>query len=107
MNSEEQEEQTPEVGMIVGIQSIYPNPFNPTTNISYFIEQDSEVKIEIFNTKGQLVRTINEGEKEADKIFNVKWEGQTNNGQVAATGTYIFRLAAGDFIQTQKAVLMK
>ena len=107
MNSEDEEEQTPEIGMVAGIQSIYPNPFNPTTTLSYFIAKDSNVTIEIYNTKGQLVYTMNEGEKEANKIFNVKWEGQTFGGKSAASGTYIFRLKAGDFVQTKKAVLMK
>ena len=107
MNPEDEEEQTPEIGMIAGIQSIYPNPFNPTTNISYFIAKDSNVTIEIYNTKGQLVYTMNEGEKEANKIFNVKWEGQTVGGKSAASGTYIFMLTAGDLLQTKKAILMK
>jgi len=105
--SDDEEEQVPEVGMIPGIQNIYPNPFNPTTNLSYFIAEDSDVLIEIFNTKGQKVYCFQEGEKEANKIYKIKWEGQTFNGKYAASGTYIFRLSADSMIQTRKAVLMK
>jgi hypothetical protein len=79
----------------------YPNPFNPTTKISYSIRKPGLVKIELYNTLGQKVRTLVDEVKPAG-AYTV--EVQANN---LPSGIYFYRINAGDFRQVRKMLLMK
>ena len=85
-----------------------PNPFNPSTTISYNVPEGSTVRVrlEIFNLRGQLVRTLVDELREAG-AYSVVWDGKDRTGRDVSSGVYFYRLRAGDFIQTRKMVLLK
>ena len=89
----------------------YPNPFNPETWIPYQLATDSPLTIHIYNAKGQLVRTISLGNKNAGvyttKDKAVYWDGKDSLGQKVASGVYYYTLQAGEFRATRKMVILK
>ncbi|MFZ1685160.1 MAG: FlgD immunoglobulin-like domain containing protein [Candidatus Zixiibacteriota bacterium] len=84
----------------------YPNPFNPSTTISFTLPTKAEVRIEIFNASGQVVRTLGNIEMAAGEHALV-WDGQTSSGHAAASGVYLYRLTAGTNVATRKMLLLK
>jgi hypothetical protein len=84
----------------------YPNPFNPTTTISYQLAGRSHVRLIVYNVAGRAVRVLENAERPGG-YYEVVWDGRDNNGQVVASGIYFYRLTAGDFVQTRKMVLIK
>ncbi len=84
----------------------YPNPFNPSTVIHYELPKVSEVKLEIYNTLGQKVLTLNEGIKSAGR-YDVQWDGKDEQGHLVSSGIYIYRFSAGDYQRTMKMILLK
>ncbi len=89
----------------------YPNPFNPETWIPYHLAQDSNVIIRIYNIKGELIRTINLGEKNAgvytSRNKTAHWNGRTQTGEGAASGIYYYTIQTSNFTATRKMVLVK
>ncbi|MFQ5675236.1 MAG: DUF1501 domain-containing protein [bacterium] len=79
----------------------YPNPFNPATTIEYTIPRSAHVKLEILNSLGQRVAVLVNSRKEPGK-YQVSWQ---SNGH--SSGTYIYRIKAGDFQQTRRMTLVK
>ena len=79
----------------------YPNPFNPTTTIEFALPDVSDVKITIYNVRGQVVATLVDGRLEAG-YHAVTW-----NATQKASGVYFYRIEARDFIETKKMVLLK
>ncbi len=84
----------------------YPNPFNPTTQIDYAVPQRSNVRIDVFNVQGQLVRTLVD-EMKAPGFHSVEWDGRDNGNTDVASGIYFYRIAAGDFHESRKMVMLK
>jgi hypothetical protein len=84
----------------------YPNPFNPTTNISFALPIDSKVSLKIYNVAGQLVRTL-VNETMVAGTHTVTWDGINSNGEKVASGIYFYKLNAGDYSKTMKMVIMK
>jgi len=84
----------------------YPNPFNPTTMISYQIPKAGEVTLTIINSLGQKVRTLVAGQVAAG-YHQMMWDARDDNGNLVGSGTYLYRIEAGNFVQTKKLVLMK
>jgi hypothetical protein len=78
----------------------YPNPFNPTTTFSFQLKQAGEWRINVFNVTGQLVEEIS-GYDEAGQV-DVMWDASDK-----ASGIYFYKLEAGTFTATKKAVLLK
>lgn len=90
-----------------GISQNYPNPFNPSTNIAYGLPEDSDVKLQIFNLKGQLVQTLVDAAQPAG-YHTAVWNGRDNFGKQVASGTYIYRISAGQkFVASKRLVLLK
>ncbi len=84
----------------------YPNPFNASTNISFSLPSVSDVELTIFNVLGQVVKTIKvENMSPGQGLIN--WDGSTENGNVAASGVYLYRIEAGSFSATSRMVLLK
>ena len=79
----------------------YPNPFNPSTTIRYGLPSPSHISLTVFNTLGQLVATAVEGEQDAG-YYNVRFDGSN-----LSSGVYLYRLQAGDFVQTRKLLLLR
>ena len=85
-----------------------PNPFNPSTTISYEVPERApvQVTVRVYNLRGQLVRTLVEDVREAG-TYTVFWDGTDTNGRQVSSGVYLYRMRAGDFVQTRKMVLLK
>jgi len=86
--------------------SNYPNPFNPSTTIEFYIEQNQQneqIDIEILNLKGQNIRQFS--------ILNTQssivWDGTDQNNQPVASGVYLYRVKSGGYELTKKMILMK
>ena len=79
----------------------YPNPFNPNTVISYQLPVNSQVKLVIYSITGEMVATLVD-ENQVAGSYTVPF-----NASALASGTYIYRLVAGDFVSTKKMVVLK
>ncbi len=84
----------------------YPNPFNPSTQIRFALPQSGEVSLRIFNSAGQLVRTLVSGEY-SPGLYNVTWDARDDGERPVASGLYLYRLTVNDFVQQKKLMLMK
>ena len=90
----------------------YPNPFNPETWIPYRLAKAAEVTLDIYDTNGRLVRTIDIGFKPAavyeSRASAIYWDGRNNYGERVASGTYFYHLTAGDdYASTRRMVILK
>lgn len=92
--------------LVTELQGNYPNPFNPDTNISFSVANDSHVKIEIFNLKGQKVRTLVDDKVEKGR-HTVVWNGKNDLGNEVASGIFFYRMESDDYTTTRKMILMK
>ena len=79
----------------------YPNPFNPSTNIKFDLPEAVKVKINIYNILGENVATL------LNETMEAGFHQITFNGSALSSGTYIYRIEAGNFVQTKKMLLMK
>ncbi|HUU26294.1 MAG TPA: FlgD immunoglobulin-like domain containing protein, partial [archaeon] len=86
----------------------YPNPFNPATTIAFDMPSggSGQVKIEIYDLRGRLVRTLVDGVREPGR-HEIFWDGTDSDGRTSASGVYIYRMQAGSFSTTRKMVLLK
>jgi hypothetical protein len=84
----------------------YPNPFNPATNIAYFLPRACQVKLEVFNILGQKIRTLVDEDQTAGNR-QVNWDGRNQAGEEVASGVYFYKLEAEEFTETKKMVLMR
>ena len=83
-----------------------PNPFNPTTIIAYDVPVASHVTIEVINMLGQRVATLVD-EMKVPGRYEVTWNAVDEQGYRVASGIYLYNMRAGDYIQTNKMILMK
>ncbi|UCC44874.1 MAG: T9SS type A sorting domain-containing protein, partial [Candidatus Zixiibacteriota bacterium] len=79
----------------------HPNPFNPVTEIRFYLPEAAHVKLEIFNVLGRRVATLADWVVEAGD-HTVGW-----NGSNSASGVYLYRLTAGDYSESKKMLLLK
>ncbi|MCL2064329.1 MAG: choice-of-anchor J domain-containing protein [Candidatus Cloacimonetes bacterium] len=84
----------------------YPNPFNPETIIGFNLRNEGMVSIDIFNIRGQRVRTLVNDVFEAGR-HEVIWNGQDDNGRGLSSGVYFYRMNADGVSSTRRMVLMK
>ena len=84
----------------------YPNPFNPSTSISFSLANYGEVSLIIFDALGREVDKLVSGIYTPGS-YNVMWNGTDSNGNEMSSGMYFYRLNAGEFTQTKKMLFMK
>jgi hypothetical protein len=84
----------------------YPNPFNPNTTISFTLPVNSNVKLEIYNLKGELTAILAD-ERMSVGTHSVIWDGTDRTGDEVASGIYFYRLLADEEILTKKMVLVR
>ncbi len=84
----------------------YPNPFNPETIISFTIPRNSKVTLAIYNLRSQLIRTLHSGLITAGS-HQTTWDGTDISGVRMASGIYMYRLVAKDFVTSKKLVMVK
>ena len=92
--------------LITELRGNYPNPFNPTTKIRFSIVDPGHVQLNIYNMKGQLVKTLVNEELEAN-FHEVVWNGRDNSGKTTASGVYFYKMRASNYTSTKKMILMK
>lgn len=88
------------------IVSSYPNPFNLQTNIRFDIPKTGQVTLQIYNIKGQLIRTLVNEIKSAGG-HEVIWNGRDKYGEDVSGGIYFYKISSGKFSSTRKIILMK
>jgi len=84
----------------------YPNPFNPETIIKYSIPKNSKVSLNIYNIKGQKVRTLIKDKLETGQ-HSVVWNGTDENNKSVSSGIYFYKLKVANFEKTKKMILLK
>ena len=86
----------------------YPNPFNPETKITFNIPESGKVKVEIFNIKGQKVKTLDTFPNGDLGTREVVWDGTDENNQRVSTGVYFYQLEVdGKTVASRKMMLLK
>jgi len=88
------------------LQQNYPNPFNPVTSINYQLASDAHVTLTIYDIMGQKIRTVVNEEQSAGFRAAI-WDGKDNFNNSVSSGVYLYRLHAGNYIQTRKMILMR
>lgn len=83
-----------------------PNPFNPSTTISFSLKKNSNVSIIVYNVKGQKVKSLvsdsyNQG------THSIVWNGLDDNNRPVSSGVYFYRMVSDEFQSTKKAIMMK
>ncbi|MFQ5649853.1 MAG: PKD domain-containing protein [bacterium] len=84
----------------------FPNPFNPGTQISYALPRQASVRIDIYDLLGRQVRTLVDETMPAGR-HAIVWDGRDQHGQAAASGVYIYRIRAGEFVESRRMLLVK
>ena len=83
------------------ISPAYPNPFNPTTTLSFAIPTASDVSLSVYNMQGREVASLVNGNMEAG-YHSVVWNADSHS-----SGVYFIRMVSGEYIKTQKLMLIK
>jgi hypothetical protein len=82
----------------------YPNPFNPRTEITYYIERESNVVVNIYNSLGQIVRTLFEG-RQSQGQHRLTWDARNDDGNSVPSGTYMYTLEIHDQMSSGGVVM--
>ncbi len=91
----------PDTPVVAALGHCYPNPFNPTTSIPVSLGRDVHVRLAVFDVRGRLVRTLQDGAMTAgDHVFTFRGDG-------LGSGAYIARLETPAGVHTQRLTLIK
>lgn len=88
------------------LRTNYPNPFNPSTLIKYDLPEASNVRLEVYNLLGEVVKTLFNGNQQAG-FQSVRWDGTNNSGIQVSSGVYVYRMVAGEYVQSRKMMFLK
>ena len=91
---------------VLALHPNYPNPFNPSTVISYELPEETRVTINIYDIMGQAVRNIKRSETQIAGYHQVYWNATNDEGKLVSAGVYLYVIQAGEFMHTKKMVLM-
>ena len=84
----------------------FPNPFNPITTLGYGLPKGSDVRLAIFDMLGNEVATLVNSHQQAG-FKSVQWDGTGSMGRAVSAGVYLYRIEAGEFVETKKMLLLK
>jgi hypothetical protein len=84
----------------------FPNPFNPTTTISYRLDKDTDVSVNIYDISGKLISTL-KNKNQTQGWHSIIWNGIDNSGNQVGGGVYFYQVKAGSFVETKKMLLLK
>ncbi len=104
--TEQGDSEVPVIPVATKFLSTYPNPFSLNTRMLYSLKAAGSVRVEIFNTKGQLVRSYTRDHSEPG-FYLITWDGKTGGGAPASTGLYYCRLTCGKYSGVRKLLLRK
>ncbi len=91
---------------VTALKGNFPNPFHPETTITYSVKASTPVVVEIYNVKGQKVKTL-VNENKAAGNHEVTWNGRDESGRSVTSGVYFYRMSAGSYSATRKMALLK
>ena len=84
----------------------YPNPFNPSTTVSFSVKESGNAKLEIYNVKGQLIKTLL-NDTVSQGYHAVTWNGTDDKGQNVSSGLYLYKLTAKNYKSMKKMIMVK
>lgn len=84
----------------------YPNPFNPDTKIEFAVPSKTRVNLTVYNIMGQKVRTLVDEELDVG-WKSVSWDGRDDSGNPVASGLYLYKVIADDFVDSKKMMMLK
>ena len=84
----------------------HPNPFNPVTTLRYDLPEQGFVTITIYDMLGREIRTLVNTTQDAG-FKSVIWNATNDYGKPVSAGVYLYKIQAGEFVQTKKMVLLK
>ena len=93
--------------LTTGLRQNWPNPFNPTTSISFSIGERSEVSLVIYNALGQEVRHLIFSKQIDPGEYKVIWDGKSDTGTPVSSGVYIYQLIAGTTRDARRMLFLK
>lgn len=91
---------------IVESEGNYPNPFNPTTSIKFSLNEAQHVQLDIFNIRGQKVKTLL-NENLSPRDYSITWNGDDKNGNQVPSGFYMYRIKTPQFSEMRRMNLIK
>jgi len=94
------------VAPMVRLAQNVPNPFRPSTSISYELGSFGPVSLEIYDVNGRLVRTLVDSDQQAT-AHTIEWNGTDDAGHAVASGVYFYRLEAPGVLETRRMVLSR
>lgn len=94
------------IPLVTKLHGNYPNPFNPTTNIRFDLAKDTQVLLQVYNMKGQIVKTLVDYVMNTGK-YDIEWNGKDDSGKSVASGMYFYRIRTADYRANGKCVLLK
>ena len=86
--------------------TVYPNPFNPSTQISFSLDQQADVNLSVYNVKGQLVRTLLDSKMDAGD-HAIEWHGRDQSGSNVGSGVYFLKIKGGRYVSVKKMIMLK
>lgn len=84
----------------------WPNPFNSSTSISYFLQRIANVCLKVYDLSGREVTMLVTG-SQTSGLHHVNWDGTDGSGRPVSSGVYIYRLQAGAFKASQRMILLR
>jgi len=102
----EDDDESREVPTATALLGNYPNPFNPSTTMRYALSENAHVTLTVYNMLGQVVKTV-VNDYRSEGYYEVLWDGRHEFGSNAASGIYIYRMVAGNFVQTKRMLFLK
>ncbi|MEA3288349.1 MAG: FlgD immunoglobulin-like domain containing protein, partial [Candidatus Marinimicrobia bacterium] len=84
----------------------YPNPFNPATTIGFGVPEVSHVKVNVYNLRNQIVRTLVD-QNLFQGYHQVEWNSLDDQGKPMASGTYLVVLESGNYREVHKILMLK
>lgn len=90
----------------IALYQNYPNPFNPVTQIKFDVAVESHVTLAIYDMTGRLINMLVDDEH-APGTYTVQWDGTSMNGKTVESGIYLYRLVAGDTVESRTMTLLK
>ncbi len=106
LEQEENPGDLPQLNLTTELIGNYPNPFNPSTNIMFSLNKDSDVEVKVYNTKGQLVYNFGTHDY-LEGNHSLHWNGKNLNGKEVSSGIYFVKMRILESLYTHKMTVMK
>jgi hypothetical protein len=85
----------------------HPNPFNPSTTIRYYLPDECQVTLDLYDSSGRLITRLLTREKQPKGRHSVEWRGCDKRGRAVSSGVYFYRLQTGKETISRKMILLK